>query len=198
MRNYLYIFLFLFLLLPAKLAHGASTVCTAYVTPNTSYVDNSTVFTFHIIGDDVIESAQVDSSSIGGILTGASSYEFSTVMQDGTYADFNDTISNSNQVDVSVTALGGAPQIGQWEINADGNVCSEDFVNSLSYEAITSPLSTYTMDGQVLGAGTGLLESLIASVLTIIPLAIAIVGGLVVTLFGLRWLIRFARSNMHG
>ena len=56
----------------------------------------------------------------------------------------------------------------------------------------------YTMDTTVQASATDLLSSLVSTVLTIIPVAIAIVGGLVVTLFGLRWLIGFARSNMHG
>jgi hypothetical protein len=56
----------------------------------------------------------------------------------------------------------------------------------------------YTMDSTVQTAATDLLGSLVATVFTIIPAAIAIVGGLVVTLFGLRWLIGFARSQMHG
>jgi hypothetical protein len=56
----------------------------------------------------------------------------------------------------------------------------------------------YTMDATVQGAATDLLGSLVQTVFTIIPVAIAIVGGLVVTLFGLRWLIGFARGQMHG
>lgn len=56
----------------------------------------------------------------------------------------------------------------------------------------------YTMDATVQGAATDLLESLVATVFTIIPIAIAIVGGLMVTLYGLRWLVGFARGQMHG
>jgi len=56
----------------------------------------------------------------------------------------------------------------------------------------------YTMDATVQSSATDLLGSLVSTVFTIIPVAIGIVGGLVVTLFGLRWLIGFARSQMHG
>ena len=56
----------------------------------------------------------------------------------------------------------------------------------------------YQMNAGVQGAATDLLTSLTAQIFTIIPVAIGIVGGVVVTLFGLRWLIGFVRSNMHG
>jgi hypothetical protein len=56
----------------------------------------------------------------------------------------------------------------------------------------------YTMDSTVQSSATDLLSSLVSTVFTIIPVAIGLVGGLVVTLFGLRWLIGFARSQMHG
>jgi|WetSurSiteA1Bulk_404760.scaffolds.fasta_scaffold24165_5 hypothetical protein len=56
----------------------------------------------------------------------------------------------------------------------------------------------YTMDSGVQTAATDLLTSLTAQIFSIIPVAIGLVGGVVVTLFGLRWLIGFVRSNMHG
>jgi len=56
----------------------------------------------------------------------------------------------------------------------------------------------YEMNAEVQGAATDLLTSLTSQIFTIIPVAIGIVGGVVVTLFGLRWLIGFVRSNMHG
>lgn len=56
----------------------------------------------------------------------------------------------------------------------------------------------YTMDADVQTAATDLLSSLTAQIFTIIPVAIGLVGSVVVTLFGLRWLIGFARSHMHG
>ena len=56
----------------------------------------------------------------------------------------------------------------------------------------------YEMNPQVQSAATDLLTSLTAQIFTIIPVAIGLVGGVVVTLFGLRWLIGFVRSNMHG
>jgi hypothetical protein len=56
----------------------------------------------------------------------------------------------------------------------------------------------YTMDSTVQTSVTDLLESLVATVFSVLPIAIGIVGALVVTLFGVRWLIGFARSNMHG
>lgn len=56
----------------------------------------------------------------------------------------------------------------------------------------------YTMNPAVQTAATDLLTSLTSQIFTIIPVAIGLVGGVVVTLFGLRWLIGFVRSNMHG
>lgn len=56
----------------------------------------------------------------------------------------------------------------------------------------------YVMDSTVQASVTDLLNSLVQTVFTIIPVAIGIVGGLVITLFGIRWLISFARSHMHG
>jgi len=56
----------------------------------------------------------------------------------------------------------------------------------------------YEMNAEVQGAATDLLTSLTSQIFTIIPVAIGLVGGVVVTLFGLRWLIGFVRSNMHG
>jgi hypothetical protein len=66
---------------------------------------------------------------------------------------------------------------------------------------LSSPVyatAAYTMDSGVQVAATGLLESLVQQIFTIIPIAIGIVGTVVVTLFGLRWLIGFVRGNMHG
>jgi hypothetical protein len=71
----------------------------------------------------------------------------------------------------------------------------------LFFAAATSAFAqtpVYTMDSTVQSSATDLLTSLVQTVFTIIPVAIGIVGGLVATLFGLRWLIGFARSNMHG
>lgn len=56
----------------------------------------------------------------------------------------------------------------------------------------------YTMNSGVQTAATELLTSLTSQIYTIIPVAIGLVGGVVVTLFGLRWLIGFVRGNMHG
>lgn len=64
--------------------------------------------------------------------------------------------------------------------------------------AVHAQTPAYSMDSGVQASATDLLTSLTSQVFTIIPVAIGIVGGVVVTLFGLRWLIGFARSNMHG
>jgi len=58
----------------------------------------------------------------------------------------------------------------------------------------TIATSVFTMNSGAVNATSDLLASLVAVVFTIIPIAIAIVGGLVVTLFGLRWLIRYVRK----
>jgi len=64
--------------------------------------------------------------------------------------------------------------------------------------AIFAQTPAYEMDAGVQSAATDLLTSLTSQIFTIIPVAIGLVGGVVVTLFGLRWLIGFVRSNMHG
>ena len=64
--------------------------------------------------------------------------------------------------------------------------------------AVMAQTPAYEMDAGVQSAATGLLTSLTSQIFTIIPVAIGLVGGVVVTLFGLRWLIGFVRSNMHG
>lgn len=56
----------------------------------------------------------------------------------------------------------------------------------------------YTMNTTVQTSVTDLLESMVSTIFSVIPAAIAIVGTLVVTLFGIRWLIGFARGHMHG
>jgi hypothetical protein len=71
------------------------------------------------------------------------------------------------------------------------------FLHLLS-SPVYAATATYTMDSGVQVAATDLLQSLVAQIFTIIPIAIGIVGTVVVTLFGLRWLIGFVRGNMHG
>lgn len=56
----------------------------------------------------------------------------------------------------------------------------------------------YTMDSTVSSSVTDLLSSMVSTVFSVIPTAIGLIGGLVVTLFGIRWLIGFARGHMHG
>ena len=64
--------------------------------------------------------------------------------------------------------------------------------------AVMAQTPVYEMNAGVQTAATDLLTSLTSQIFTIIPVAIGLVGGVVVTLFGLRWLIGFVRSNMHG
>ena len=56
----------------------------------------------------------------------------------------------------------------------------------------------YTMDSTVSASVQDLLASLVETVFSVIPIALGLVGALVATLFGIRWLIGFARGNMHG
>lgn len=56
----------------------------------------------------------------------------------------------------------------------------------------------YTMDATVKTSVTDLLSSLISTYFGIIPVALALVGGLMVTLFGIGKLIGWVRGNMHG
>lgn len=56
----------------------------------------------------------------------------------------------------------------------------------------------YTMDTTVKTAVTDLLQSLVSGYFGIIPVALGIVGGLMVTLFLVGKLIGWVRGNMHG
>ena len=56
----------------------------------------------------------------------------------------------------------------------------------------------YGFNDNVASSAGGLLGSLVSVVFTSIPVAIGIVGGLVVTKFGIGCLIGFARSHIHG
>jgi hypothetical protein len=56
----------------------------------------------------------------------------------------------------------------------------------------------YTMNTAVQTSVTDLLSSLISTYFGIIPVALALVGGLMVTLFGIGKLIGWVRGNMHG
>jgi hypothetical protein len=73
-------------------------------------------------------------------------------------------------------------------------------ISAFAMSAVSAFAQTpaYTMDSTVQASATDLLQSLVSTVFTIIPVAITIVGGLVVTLFGLRWLVGFTRGQMHG
>jgi hypothetical protein len=56
----------------------------------------------------------------------------------------------------------------------------------------------YTMDATVKTSVTDLLQSLVSGYFGIIPIALGIVGGLMVTLFLVGKLIGWVRGNMHG
>jgi hypothetical protein len=56
----------------------------------------------------------------------------------------------------------------------------------------------YTMNTTVTSSVTDLLSSMVSTIFSILPTAIGIVGALTVTLFGIKWLVGFARGNMHG
>lgn len=71
-------------------------------------------------------------------------------------------------------------------------------LGALAPAAFAQTPTPFVMDTTVNASATNLLQSLVNTVLTQIPAAIAIVGGLMVTLFGLNWLIGFARAHMHG
>jgi hypothetical protein len=56
----------------------------------------------------------------------------------------------------------------------------------------------FVPDQNIVGGYSGLMGSLVSTYMRIIPIGIAIVGALVITLFGIRKLIKFVRNNMHG
>jgi hypothetical protein len=60
------------------------------------------------------------------------------------------------------------------------------------------PGATYTANSTVMSAGTSLMGSMVSGYFGIIPVAIGIVAGLMVTLFLVRKLIGWVRGNMHG
>ncbi len=70
------------------------------------------------------------------------------------------------------------------------------FLGSVGQAFAQTP--AYTMDATVKTSVTDLLSSLISTYFGIIPVALALVGGLMVTLFGIGKLIGWVRGNMHG
>lgn len=57
--------------------------------------------------------------------------------------------------------------------------------------------AAYGMDAGVESAATGVLSSQVAAIFHVILVGIGIIGAVMVTLFGLKWLIGFVRSHMH-
>jgi len=66
--------------------------------------------------------------------------------------------------------------------------------------ALPTPTATphYQMSTTVKESASGLLGSMTAQLFRVIIIGIGIVAGVIVTLFGLRWLIKFVRRNLHG
>jgi hypothetical protein len=83
-----------------------------------------------------------------------------------------------------------------WAGGNAGLVC--DYTTITFTEYVAPAAAKYTPNASATSAVTGLLTSMVATVFTVIPVAIGLVGALVVTLFGIRWLVAFARSHMHG
>jgi hypothetical protein len=70
------------------------------------------------------------------------------------------------------------------------------FLGTVGHALAQTP--AYTMDATVKTSVTDLLESLVSGYFGIIPIALGIVGGLMVTLFLVGKLIGWVRGNMHG
>lgn len=91
-----------------------------------------------------------------------------------------------------------------WLLNNNTNT-PQNF-STISYPNDPQPTATiaptagpvYTPDSTVMGAGQGLMGSLVATFLGIIPVGVGITGGLMATLFGVGKLIGWVRGNMHG
>ena len=69
------------------------------------------------------------------------------------------------------------------------------------YYGVTSSffrMTPYAMNSGIQASATGLLDSMVGQLFRVIIIGVGIVGGVIVTLFGLRWLIRFVRGNLHG
>lgn len=64
--------------------------------------------------------------------------------------------------------------------------------------SFTPQVVAYTMDSGIQSSASSLLGSLVSQLFSVIVIGVGIVGGVMVTLFGLRWLIRFVRGNLHG
>ena len=65
-------------------------------------------------------------------------------------------------------------------------------------EVFTLDPAPYKMSGNIQASASGLLGSMVGQLFRVIIIGVGIVGGVIVTLFGLRWLIRFVRGNLHG
>jgi hypothetical protein len=100
-----------------------------------------------------------------------------------------DSYTGSYTMSIYVTA--DSDWVGRLYTNVEG-ACPLGWQHMIE-RPVTTP--KYVMSASTSASVTGLLGSLVSVVLRIIPIAIAIVGGLVVTLFGLRKLIYFVRYH---
>lgn len=149
-------------------------------TTNVTYVMTVSSYPFNYFGVNGVGTWGSQFVSAGAGYTDASDPTYFAVNGSGNYPTM--TVSYSPTSAGTIT-LG----------TASGN----DLCNDITLTAAVSG-PAYTANTAAMTATTGLLGSLVSAVFTVIPLAISIVGGLVVTLFGIRWLIGFARKNMHG
>lgn len=85
-----------------------------------------------------------------------------------------------------------------WLLNDNSNT-PQNF-STISYPNDPQPTAgpVYTPDTTVMGAGQGLMGSLVATFLGIIPVGVGITGGLMATLFGVGKLVGWVRGNLHG
>lgn len=99
-------------------------------------------------------------------------------------------------VNVNVDGSQGASPL-HYELSVDGNDPFTECSGSPMYMAVIDagptplPPGSYEPDESVLGAATDLLTSMVEVVFTVIPVAIGIVGTLIVTLFAIRHLRGF-------
>jgi hypothetical protein len=94
----------------------------------------------------------------------------------------------------------GSAAIGMYFYNADGGI----YTGSSMWQFVPpptptpSPTAKYMMNANVSSAGGQLLGAQVGTLFQMIVTGVGIVGGAVTTLFGLRFLIKTVRGNLHG
>lgn len=115
----------------------------------------------------------------------------------GSMTYFSGTLKANTNYIICLTTISRRPIDSRWPDTwnyQNDLACHGAFTTSPLPTSTSTPTPIYQMDAGVASSGGELLGSLTMGLFGIIPAGIAIVGGTVTTLFGLRWLIGFVRK----